>query len=397
LPIEFYCPDCDAFLRTPDAKAGASSRCPSCRCALWVPLESDPVEEESWYETNAPNDSHLQSGLNSPDRSPSTNQNRVEQGSLSSPNLRSRLPSEDLAIQSGPTLVNDVDFIDDFDDVDGIGDADPNAKGKKGLWCEKCRARLSPGSSFCEECESHLMEPNSEIRPATFRHVLAVSLKLYSENYVLCMAASLIDLVMMCIAILLVFVPAMMVAAIVGRNGPIAFPAMLFVFFFGLLVSFSTLWVGQIRFFHALARGQNPSIKEMFQIGPMTGRMAAATLLYCTVLMVGGMVFFIPGIIAAVVLWPYGRFLIDNDCDSSECLVGAANITSRNFVCSSLVLLVFGLVAWLATAIPLGIFFVRPFQSLFFSVAYLHMKGEFVTGEKQLNKADLKPGLLRSS
>src|SRR5690606_2875831 len=41
VPIEFYCPHCETYLRTPDLKAGLSAECPTCWERIWVPHESE--------------------------------------------------------------------------------------------------------------------------------------------------------------------------------------------------------------------------------------------------------------------------------------------------------------------------------------------------------------------
>ena len=42
MPIEFHCPDCNQFLRTPDGTAGKRAKCPQCGQVVEIPAPTEP-------------------------------------------------------------------------------------------------------------------------------------------------------------------------------------------------------------------------------------------------------------------------------------------------------------------------------------------------------------------
>ena len=42
MPIEFHCPECNQFLRTPDGTEGQNAKCPKCGALVMVPAAAAP-------------------------------------------------------------------------------------------------------------------------------------------------------------------------------------------------------------------------------------------------------------------------------------------------------------------------------------------------------------------
>lgn len=307
MSIEFYCPQCAAFLRTPEAKGGLSVECPACWERIWIPLESQayiPAERWAGVETVRPE----------PWRTP-------------------------------PAAVPETDSSVDV---------------------------RSPSDDIPFRAVS---------RRADLAEILRLSWQIYSRNLGLCLLATLFDLLLTVATIFVALIPAALCAFLLRDSPILGIPAIMLTLFLGWTTAFSAAAAGHYRFFLAMARGEPVRVSHMFQSGDCLGRMAVAGVAFWAIAVFGFCMCILPGILAMVLLWPYGRFVVDQEAPASQSLSDAFRLTSENFWTSLLIVLTNFLVIISANFIPiLGFLFAVPFAAVLHTVAYLRFRGEAVAG-----------------
>ncbi len=345
MPIEFYCPECDTFLRTPDSKAGASAKCPACSERIWVPFESVLFEEQS---------------------------------SETQETYRSQLPSELNAVGHS-TRTGDAEFSDD-EFIEETEFANETFE-EEGRLCGACGAVSPWNSRECEACGKRLvLKKDTTIQKANLGDILSVSWEIYSKNLGICILAALVDFLLMLAAMIVVLIPSVIALIVLDGLPELKAPAFMFVLFLGFGVMLSALWIGHFRFFLQLARGQKPDISMMFHVGNLVGRMLAASFMASILIGLGAMMCVLPGLLVFVLLWPFGRVLVDQECSAFESLTKAYTLAIENFWCSVGIVTIFVGLSLAANSTIIGFLFSIPFNAVLFTVSYLHFSGEYVTG-----------------
>lgn len=135
--------------------------------------------------------------------------------------------------------------------------------------------------------------------------------------------------------------------------------------------------IGVNRVLFKVARGKETGIGEIFSGGRYFLRMLGSTLLFALMLMVGFAACIVPGVIVALMFWPFAWVLIDEDSPGIDCLWRARELTRGNWGSAFLLALVgFGLVLLGFAACCIGFIFTFPLAQLLPAVAYCRMTGQ---------------------
>ena len=126
-----------------------------------------------------------------------------------------------------------------------------------------------------------------------------------------------------------------------------------------------------------VVRGQNVEIGDLFKGGPYFFRMLGSSFLFSIAVCVGILLFIVPGIIVALMLWPYAYVLVDQNPPGLDCLSRAKQITRNNWgevFLLGLASLGINILGMLACCV--GLIFTIPLTSLMMAVAYCRMTGQ---------------------
>lgn len=346
MPVEFYCPHCEAFLRTPDSKKGKRARCPHCGDDIDVPFVSEVFIDEDDFDENL-------------EFQPLEDRRTI----------RSELPSEARKTsEASPWIEDDVDSEElDFepDATDGF------------ITCAVCKTICPIDSELCYECGHVLAEeakPNDQV---DIGDIFRSSWGIFTQNFAVCALAGVLDVVLFIASLVVVLVPASLVG-VAFRGHPIAIPMIFALLILGLTLATCALWVGHTHYFMAMVRGDVQSPLNVVHVGKFVGRMTTATILFFTLMICGLMMCGLPALLVITLFWPYGRYLLEHDCTAFEAMRGAFELTTNNFAASIAIVVILVLVTVIGNAVPFGIFLTAPFVGIFLSVAYLRFVGESV-------------------
>lgn len=220
-------------------------------------------------------------------------------------------------------------------------------------------------------------------RPADLGTILSTTWRIYSDNLGICLVATVIDVLVTIVALLIVIVPASLCVLALWNAPVLCIPAMMLTLFLGWTLALSASAAGHYRFFLALARGERVQVGQLFHWGDHLGRMAVASVAFWAITIFGLCLFILPGILAIVLFWPYGRLVVDEDAPASQSLSDALFLTRDNFRTSFLIVMLNLLMISVAHFVPLlGYFLVIPFCAVLHSVAYLEFRGELIASQR---------------
>jgi hypothetical protein len=136
--------------------------------------------------------------------------------------------------------------------------------------------------------------------------------------------------------------------------------------------------LGGQRVYLQLVRGENPDFNELFSGGPFLGRMILCSIVYGLVVFAGTLALIIPGIILALMFWPYSFILIDRDLPGIESFSKAKDVmvgNKLNFFGLSILLGVITIFGGIVT-LGIGLIFIMPFTYMVQTVAYAEMTSQ---------------------
>ncbi|QDU36674.1 hypothetical protein Mal4_09620 [Maioricimonas rarisocia] len=340
MSIEFVCPHCEYLLRTAADKAGMRAECPACGDPLWIP-----------YPEELPSGGHAAAAAS------------VEDDAWE-PDSRDRY---DQRRESFDDPAEDVETFDEIEDVDPEDWAEPLDADE--VASEAMHEALSKNDSREWHREGELWAPRL-VDPG---EILTRTFELFGRNFGLLVTAGAVELVIGIVAIVVVAVPALLTAAMLWDGTPVALFVAAIVWICGFAVATSWLAVGHFRFYLKLARGEEATLADLLQAGPIAGRMTALNILFGILTIVGLMMCVIPGLFVMLVYWPYGRLLVERNLPGFTAFEASRGVT-RGHLATSLVLVFTAIGATVAcNVIPLGVVISVPFIGLLFSVAYLRM------------------------
>jgi hypothetical protein len=137
------------------------------------------------------------------------------------------------------------------------------------------------------------------------------------------------------------------------------------------------LTVGQTILFLKIARGQPAELSDLFRGGHYLLRAIGASLLVGLMICGGFVLLIVPGILLALMFWPFLYVLVDADPPGMGCISRAREITRNTWGTVFLLwLTTVGLVFLGALACCVGMLFTIPLSTLLFAVAYCRMTGQ---------------------
>ncbi|MBI1345449.1 DUF975 family protein [bacterium] len=324
MTIEFVCEHCGKALSTSDDKAGRKAKCPGCGEPVLVPNPS---------------------GLT---------------------------PS-----------VTDADE-DDFE----LPAAPQPKSGKKSVFCAMCGAKVPPGETSCLACGEPLDEDATadsfEREPTkmevgdvvssswnVFKMEMGLVIGTVIVVFLLNIAAGLPSQILSIVGGLMQQQGEPEVGALLAMAPLLLFPLV-----------YAAQWylqLGQAIVLLRIARGEETSIGDIFSGGKYFWRMIGSSLVVMIFIVLGMLACIIPGIILALMFWPYYFVLIDEDSGGIDCLWKAREYTNGN----KLSTFVLGIVAMGINllgllALGVGLIFTMPLTALIMAVAYCRMTGQRV-------------------
>ncbi|SFH61915.1 hypothetical protein SAMN05421753_101466 [Planctomicrobium piriforme] len=243
--------------------------------------------------------------------------------------------------------------------------------------CRGCGREIPDGASFCPKCRLAYRPPPT----VDLNLILSESLQIFTRNFGKCLVAGVVDIVASTLGIVAVIALAGVTLMLLSREPAAALLAAAVVFIVGTITVLAALAAGNFRFFLSLARGQQPDYTNMFGRERNVGRMAMAGICYWSLVCAGFACVIIPGFLVLILLWPFGRIIVDRERGVIESLADAFHMTKSHLGLLTCLFLVHLGVLVLAAGVPLiGHIIAIPFAAILYTVAYLHLTGEF-TGE----------------
>lgn len=240
-----------------------------------------------------------------------------------------------------------------------------------------CGTTADASLEDCPRCGTPLTISEGPPR-VDFSDIMSLSWTLYGRNLGACLAVGLLDALLTIVAVVIALVPATVAFMVVmdAVGPPQALLSMFLVLGLGVSVAIAALAVGHIRFFLSVARGEPAELNHLWQSRGFVSRMALGNLLFWAMVLFGLLSCVLPGILAWVLFWPFGRILVDEDTTAIGSLQRAWSITTQNLGTSFLIGIATFFILNLANIIPFGFILAVPYVGLIHSVAYMHFTGE---------------------
>ena len=326
MTIEFQCRHCEKLLKTTSDKAGRQAKCPGCGSVIDIPSQESSLVEDAARRWGA-----------------------------------------------------------DFDSASSIPDTPPKTR-----VCPGCASEAEISASQCEHCGERFdkippvlprHEFRSDVSPFPPGEVIAEAWRIYSEQMGLLIGAFLATSILSSIAVVLALAPFETARALFDRDE--IFGAGI-AGFFGAILSLAAigfvffLQAGYLKLQLKVSRDQNAQFGDIFNGGKFAfqtvQKLVLNSIVFSLMISVGLSLCIIPGVLLALMFWPFAHVLIDEDRPGLGNLYRARQLTDGNW--SSLVL-----VFIVATACNLagycscgiGLIVTIPFVNLLYTVAYERM------------------------
>lgn len=336
MTIEFSCSHCDKVLKTSDDKAGRKAKCPQCGEPITVPLLESSETDDGFDEFNE------------------------------------TVPEESSFLAEKPVREEDS-FL---------------AGGQ--IECPMCGSPVPAGAAKCEACGETLRTSGRarsgrwEPRIFDIGETFSRAWEVYKANLGFAIAIPLVAgsiYIAASIAIGIVFaILQLSVARMVGGgNGAEVFSLLIALIQNAIVYSvmFYFQLGGQLTFLK-IVRGENPEFNEMFSGGPFLWRMIICSIIYGLVVMLGFVALIIPGIILALMFWPFSYILVDRNLPGIESFSTAREVMAGNKLNFFGLSLLLGGITLLGGIVTLGfgLIFIIPFTYMVQTVAYAEMTSQ---------------------
>ncbi len=344
LTVDFFCSNCEAQLRTSQAKSGQFITCPVCDTSLRVPVDAE-VPSVSPYQDSFPEEAD---------------------------DLRQQWSGRS---RSAPAS----DAESDLGEETGF-----NWKAAK---CPICSTPLSSPNAECEWCRDVEVK-GTPAAACTAQAITLRSWDIYKNTFNQCILAGIFDLIATIVGVTIVFLVAILVATTLSFNREIALLSVLIVFGLGFTLVVGSLAAGNYRFFIALCRGESPKASHLMHFDRKTGQVVVAGAIYWGLAIVGLICGIIPGLIVMSRFWPHGRLIVDRDLGIVDSLIESARLTRGRFgVVFPVFLLHFLILVTSASLSIVGAMFAFPLAGILYSVTYLALTD--VVAEKDPMRSNL--------
>jgi phage FluMu protein Com len=351
MPISFRCSECNQLLRVPDTAAGKSARCPKCQALMTVPASGEEGQNAPQPPAGQPG------GWSAPESSPA-----AAGGSTSNdPFAFLQQPAAGGAPPPKPPPSNP------FGDAGG---SSPFGGGTQGLNPYSSPAPFAPTISALEGAPVVAQAIN--IDP-----ILSYAWRLWQIHLGLLLGVTVAIMVIGWV----VQIPfGVMQVVLDQQNQPEAAAG---VNFLGTIVTNLVqlyLGIGQAQIALKLARRQPAAFADLFGGAPLFLPVLGASLLFGIALFFGILLLIIPGIILAILLWPYYYLLVDQKTGIIDSFSTAMTLGQMNWVTTIvLFLLSMGIMILGCLACGIGLLFAAPLVTMLWAVGYLMMAGQIPT------------------
>ena len=338
MTIDFHCPHCEKALKTSDDKAGRQAKCPGCGEVIAIPgtkePESDfvPLAEAIDDETST-----------KPPRVPTT-----------------------------------------------AGDTGP---------CPACGEVIKSAAIRCRFCGEvfQSLEPKRgrpsgfrEMRPFPPGEVISEAWRIFTDRMGLLIGSYLALTIISFMAIIAGWMPFVIAGALFDQDKTTEGAAAACVGVVTLILAMGFLFYlqsGYLIMQLKVAREQPAEFGDLFAGGRFFLRLLLTSLLFGLIVNLGALACIIPGVLLALMFWPFAHVLVDEDRSTLECLTRAKELTDGNWG-SIFIVMIFGAACLMGGyfACGVGLIFTFPFTQVLYAVAYDRMTcqtplGELNTGE----------------
>lgn len=311
LTIEFSCSHCNKVLKTSDDKAGRRAKCPQC---------GEPIDV------------------------PQLTQSAAEPASDGFDAFEEVVPEQKsfLAEQTAP--VREEESFLSAESID----------------CPMCGESIPADAKRCRHCGEAIQEEVSGPRSIKVGEVFSRAWNLFKANlgqvigihvlaYILCVVASFVVL------FVISAIGFAGLLAIAGKPDPGVMVLSVVIFYIALILVSGVVqlyfMLGVLSFLLKLVRGEQPGFNLIFSGGPYLGRMLLCSIVFFLAYLLGYLCFVIPGLIIALMFWPYPYLLIDRNLPGIDAFTDSRKITKGNLM--SLFLIYLSLVG--LTLVPYGL------------------------------------------
>ncbi|QDT41289.1 Double zinc ribbon [Gimesia alba] len=287
MTIEFSCSHCDKVLKTSDDKAGRRAKCPQCGEPVTVPQPAATAEDHGF---------------------------------------------------------------DGFDEFDEPVPEEESFLAGASIDCPMCGESIPADSKKCHHCGETLKEEQiASSYIITVGEVYSRAWHVFKANLGKIIGIQLLAYIASAVAtfLLLLILGAIGFAGFLamGKPNPGAAFVLLFIIYYVVLIVVSSVvqsyfLLGVLSFLLKLVRGSQPGFNELFSGGPYLGRMLLCSLIFLLLYLLGYLCFVIPGIIIALMFWPYAFLLIDRNLPGIKSFTESRNITRGNLLSLFLIYLV---------------------------------------------------------
>ncbi len=367
MTIEFHCPHCDKFLKTPDDKAGVRANCPGCGQFITIP---DPVHEAAQIDSS-------------------------------------------FAGVSAEAVTPPADDAPDPEDHEIIETEGSGSSSQHGLKpCPMCGATIKKSATHCRFCGETIVrgaKPGAwEPTRIDAGGVLAIAWETYTNQFGILIGASLIWAAilfgMYVVSMVLFQVVTITFVGVAGNGGPanfalFGFGIMALAFFLFILdvAIFLYLESGMALLWLRVARGENAEISNLFGglryfwrflgVALIIGAISFAAYLIAILPMLifqnallglaTAIPVFLVSIIVSLRFWPLPFVIVDRDAGIIQALQDCPRATANNSL-AVLVLALAGIGVYLLGVLAcfIGVLAAVPLIRLFFAVAYCGMTGQ---------------------
>ncbi|MCA9016747.1 MAG: hypothetical protein KDA77_15550 [Planctomycetaceae bacterium] len=333
MTIEFSCSHCNKVLKTSDDKAGRRAKCPQCGEPITVPQSAAATNQEF-------------DGFDEFDES---------------------VPEEE-SFLAGGTVREEDSFL---------------AGGS--IECPMCGAAVRAGAQKCQACGETLKVSSRsgrghwEPRIISVGDVFSRSWEVFKSNLGMCMAVPLLAMLIYFLGVVVVVIGMAAIGAAMGAEFIKAAEVpltLMMQFIFYLIIFYLQLGVQLV--FLQIAKGEKPELSVMFGAGPYLVRMFLCSVIFAIVTSIGYLLLIVPGVILALMFWPFSYLLIDRNLPGIKAFTEAPTITKGNllnlfgvFLATIGIVLLGGIVT-----LGIGLIFLFPYSVMVQTVAYTEMTSQ---------------------